>query len=1174
MASFNVRSGNGSGAGMGFRGGKGKPGYPLPDDMKNNIEEFEPQDPNNAGFPGVMESFVDDLVSSIASSIGVVRRDSNRDVVGPSPTLDVLAKANLVDLIAPEKEKFFFALKIPADVGQKISLPDGEEVVDLHVTVAYLKSVPAELKQKVVEIANELLAKYTERTFENGALGFKVKLGGIGRFSADETGGTDVIYASVDCPTLSDMQAELTMRLKEIGVEANERHGYSPHVTLKYVKSWDTLPMMKGLDVAVHRLEPIETTLDNWIIEGVLREAGKSKHSVGIGNVLAQNDAILKKHGYDVASEMGHGGRGIAFKLRNGKVLKITVDDTEARSSNAIKGKSLRHVAKIFDVFKFKQPAEAQGKHDQHYYGVVQELVTDMSESDKRDLDDALGWCGENLEFRWMSLDEQAVQNQISAWEQAHPGKEEEAKLAMRTLSKFSVFEMLDELRENHIDWMDLSSGNVMKRGNEFVAIDLGVSDSEGPEPDVIERVMENVITNLAEEVEYVLADDIKNALEADKELLKKRGITVGKEIGEGTRAIVFDIGGGKVLKVTEDETDALLALKIKSKNLKRMVKVFDVFKFVYRGGQHYDLYGIVMEKLTPLTGSELGPNSTEGEAGEFNSAYAEDDLDVLQKFNFNDIQNDLRSLGIRYNDWHGGNIMKRGDTFVLSDLGGSSVRGGTIKGVDEAAIPKRLDVHPVLTNYGQQLLRQHIKIGKMLGHGVSGVVFESGPGIAVKLTTDLSDAKTSNFVKGKRLKHIVKVFNVFYLPKQAQQKVDWYCVVEEKLAPLPDQELFKLSKGISFILNKTYSKEFKITDNIWSQSWEAIKAKAMSNVEGEEIAEAQTHFADLESLGFDELMKELKSNSIVYRDVHVDNFMKRGKDLVLVDLGGDTKSPGALPQRLESMELNKNVFETIRRVVCEARADKVAVTIGSFNPFHRGHADVLRRLASKFNKVVLIVDSVAPALDFDLQSEMIKKSLPDVMSKFELHEKSDQGQEFAQFVSKLVHDSSSTVEADTAVNFVVPIDLVDTLKQQLERLDREDGGLDPSLASVVALNDAKNYTDVGGVKGSEVKKALVYDNRQTFKRFMDPHLVSNSEDFEDVYAKLRNSALVEKVVENVINEIGPFVGLGNAHVGQSAGSSAVSSFKNSVDPKSKELWQNQLSRLRIFGSGSLPEEK
>ena len=76
---------------------------------------------------------------------------------------------------------------------------------------------------------------------------------GLGRFSGSPSSdGQDVLYASVDSPDLLDVRNELCKLLDISEIPYRREHGFTPHVTLKYVP-WDAkLPF--------DRLDPEEFT--------------------------------------------------------------------------------------------------------------------------------------------------------------------------------------------------------------------------------------------------------------------------------------------------------------------------------------------------------------------------------------------------------------------------------------------------------------------------------------------------------------------------------------------------------------------------------------------------------------------------------------------------------------------------------------------------------------------------------------------------------------------------------------------------------------------------------------------------------------------------------------------------------------------------------------------------
>lgn len=203
----------------------------------------------------------------------------------------------------------------------------------------------------------------------------------------------------------------------------------------------------------------------------------------------------------------------------------------------------------------------------------------------------------------------------------------------------------------------------------------------------------------------------------------KKYGITIGntpKILGQGTRGTAYDVGGGKVLKLTDDDTEAQAAAKLKDHPVEFAVHVFAVFEI--RG-----YYGIVQEKLSPLPASvktsidyafkgiaqpddfrEFIKNggtvdqflahidSVEKELqdqGEFKElTKLKSARGVLEKYGIFDIVKELGKMGIQFHDLHTGstdnnegNLMMRNGKLVVLDLGNSVIAGaGKIDSLSE----------------------------------------------------------------------------------------------------------------------------------------------------------------------------------------------------------------------------------------------------------------------------------------------------------------------------------------------------------------------------------------------------------------------------------------------------------------------------------------------------------
>ncbi len=136
------------------------------------------------------------------------------------------------------------ALHIPADIAEKIAIPDGEPASSMHITLAYLgKNLTEEQKSA---------ALCAVRRFAQQSGPIQALLGGVGRFSASHTSeGNDVVYLSVDSPDITRLRPKLLEELAAEGIEPSNAHGFVPHVTLSYVKTTANTPIKRFPPVAV-----------------------------------------------------------------------------------------------------------------------------------------------------------------------------------------------------------------------------------------------------------------------------------------------------------------------------------------------------------------------------------------------------------------------------------------------------------------------------------------------------------------------------------------------------------------------------------------------------------------------------------------------------------------------------------------------------------------------------------------------------------------------------------------------------------------------------------------------------------------------------------------------------------------------------------------------------------
>ena len=629
--------------------------------------------------------------------------------------------------------------------------------------------------------------------------------------------------------------------------------------------------------------------------------------------------------------------------------------------------------------------------------------------------------------------------------------------------------------------------------------------------------------------------------------LLKKGYVLTNKILGAGSKGTAIGLEGDKVLKVTSDSDEATAALKVKGTNSKHIYKVFDVFKF---GESNF--FGIVQEKLEKIPGTAHSVETNTGAAA-LDKALTSSNLDyairfvgvpsgwnilyevmqdedkkyprnnwemsvkTLKSYNIPEMLNELAKLGIRFKDFHAGNIMKRSDgSYVLIDLGYSLVKNpGKIevleKKMNEATEQTLRDPIDVLNAFSEKLSKKNIDVSnaKDIGSGFNGMAFDLGNKV-LKITEDATEARSSNHIKGKRLNHVLHVFDVFRFPaKSTTGGMHWYGILCEKLQPLKEEQKFSEALQIC-ISNFTGQGDYGSVQNMWmtkpngAASWNEVKSRVLKNSkdmgEGEDGADA---IAYLEKIGFNKALAELQANHIEYGDIHVGNFMMRGNTLVVIDLGGDSKSPGGVP----------NVIERVQKGLREGKTDMIGVTIGRFHPFTKGHAAMIRELARRFSKVVVLIagnNQTDPAnpFSFELRKDMMKASLPDIFSKLEVH-KTMVGY-LPKVLSDLAINTSSVVEGDSGVTLLVGPDRFEEVKKQFERAaaskeqGKEESFFDPGLVKVDKLDPVKLAGEEERISGTRFREALLADDRETVKKMVDSHLVSNEPEFEKMYTRLK----------------------------------------------------------------------
>lgn len=974
------------------------------------------------------------------------------------------------------------------------------------------------------------------------------------------------------------------------------------------------------LVIGENGLEKLRQNVDQKLDESASpgTTLGSSRAGAMRGTIVKNSDLLKSKKSIDPTKLkiLGSGAHGIAFDMGEGKVLKVTDDPSEASTSNHLNGNtSTKHIARIYDVFRFR---------DSKLYGIVQEKLVPLPTSDAAELTRAYAVMDKlngAAALYMFGEDWKAFTSKI----RMGIGASDSNKLAqvLDTFKKFSIDKILDEAHALGVSLGDLHAGNIMKRGNECVAVDFGVSDSPGALPPVLEKIIKRVVESVAEK------DDLGFGFNEDGYPLQDKyefqGMPLSIENKKGSTRHWYDDDGKE----------------------KGSVKMRCDYGYIEGAkgsdGEDVDVY------VGPDESAEFAYVVHQNKAPDFEK-YDEDKVMLgfsseedareayLKQYNDDRFYGGMSSMPIESFKEKLGTGKITNESFIREALPGaikrvlgkfagkkstpiqpvktaSAVKGGTGK-PDERGVPPE-EAAKIFEQFQEQLKKKGIDVlrAKPIGKGTWGTAYDLGSGKVLKVTRDKTEAVASLKLKDKAFHHVVRVYDVWNF-----KGLDVYGIILEKLSPLPIEQGKVINAALfdTHILNALLKRAGDWEAGVaLSLEWCKEDAEAKPDeidpdsstrkmTFREKLAQHPQNIKTLEDSHLNEMARELKSIGVLFADYHAGNIMLRGNDPVVLDIGQSKITGGQEPPVLEgktrsaqraSLDVSQVVSEEIRGLVdgvvkglTETRADTIGLTIGRFQPFHKGHAEIIRRLAKEYTKVVVLVagngqDSKNP-FSFDLRVEMMHRSLPDVGSKVEIHRAEAGGKAtgfIPEIVSQMVRDGNSSIKAGSAINILVGRDRFPEIKGQLDRARSYISGggdleFDPDLAVVKQIADVQSDDDAGRVSGTKLREALARDDKESVRSMMDSHMISNPSDFEKIYQRLRDEmpkvgpqklGELDQVIEDVLHEASPGVnmmGPSSTQVGMKAGSSAWSSPSQYTEDEVEaagfdefEPWQNKL---------------
>jgi broad specificity phosphatase PhoE/2'-5' RNA ligase/cation transport regulator ChaB len=158
-------------------------------------------------------------------------------------------KADAGELILKSGSGVMVAFMIDPVTAKKLAIKGGEEPDQMHVTLAYLGKL-ADMDMEELPALEGMLQEFAEAHAP-----VEATLGGPARFNATaHSDNLDVCIATVESKDIQEFRECLVDCMAEAGINVVSNFGYTPHVSLAYIKP--------GADFPVQRIDPIFITFD------------------------------------------------------------------------------------------------------------------------------------------------------------------------------------------------------------------------------------------------------------------------------------------------------------------------------------------------------------------------------------------------------------------------------------------------------------------------------------------------------------------------------------------------------------------------------------------------------------------------------------------------------------------------------------------------------------------------------------------------------------------------------------------------------------------------------------------------------------------------------------------------------------------------------------------------
>lgn len=151
----------------------------------------------------------------------------------------------------------------PREIAEQLAMADGQPVDDLHITLAYLGNVADYRPDQLARLPKVVAAWAASQK------PVTVRVGGVGTFN-NAYKDQHVLYAAMDIPGGAQVHTSLAQHLQRHGYRLPSEHGWTPHMTLRYVdRHHRFMPQLDG---------------HNWEAAEVVTYLGGERHPACLGS--------------------------------------------------------------------------------------------------------------------------------------------------------------------------------------------------------------------------------------------------------------------------------------------------------------------------------------------------------------------------------------------------------------------------------------------------------------------------------------------------------------------------------------------------------------------------------------------------------------------------------------------------------------------------------------------------------------------------------------------------------------------------------------------------------------------------------------------------------------------------------------------------------------------------